>query len=360
MEENKEIELNEQKNSKVEEGEDKEKKKNPQVTIKFSDETMYEDVVEYLNKYKNYNGTKIPNGTLIARAVKHYTESSKVNEAIEILPDALTNVFTGGGDAIEVAITTIRNTFTTLTTTTAAAVDERESKVRKHYEKRIASLEKDVDSEKSTVKDQKVTIDRLRNLLSVATAEQERAESESKASTERVESLELILKDKEQIISGLEDSKKSLMEQSTSKDAELSELRHEVKELSKTNEELSEYKNETVTQLKLKDQEILTLRNDEERLKGDLDNLKMEMSTLRSEHKKEITELKNESKQALAELKMEHKEEISKLKSDMDVKNNALAEENKNLSSQLKDAQAKINELYEQLMKSNQQNNEDK
>lgn len=353
MEETKEMDLTEQKSTPNEETEDKEKKKNPQVTIKFSDEAMYDDVVDYLNKYKNYNGTKIPNGTLIARAVKHYTESSKVNEAIEILPDALTNVFTGGGDAIEVAITAIRNTFATLTTTTATAVDERESKVRKHYEKRISSLEKNIETLEASAKANETTKDYLRNKLHVAQTEQDRAESEAKSAHDKIQSLEVSLKDKDQLIVSLEDAKKTLMEQSASKDAELSELRQEVKEL-------SDYKSESITQLKLKDQEVSTLRNEEERLKSELDSLKTEISALRSEHKEEITELKNESKQALAELKTEHKEEMFKLKSDMDLKNEALVEENKNLSSQLKEAQAKINELYEQLMKTNQKSNEEK
>ena len=87
---------------------------------------------------------------------------------------------------------------------------------------------------------------------------------------------------------------------------------------------------------------------------------KKELAELRLTHKNELLEVKNESKQELADLKAEHKIELVDLKADWEAKNNALSEENKILANQLKEAQAKINELYEQLMKSNQQNSEEK
>lgn len=334
----------------VVEGGEEQKKKQKAITIKFSDLAMYETVADFLGEQQGANAA------IVAKAIEHYKNSSTVNEAIEALPDTLTNVFSGGGDSIEMAITTIRNTFVNLANTTAAAVDERETKVRKHYEKRISSLEKNIETLEANAKESKSTEEYLRNQLYISQTEQDRADSEAKVANEKVESLESSLKDKEQLIVSLEESKKSLMEQSTSKDKELSELREELKDLSKVKAELVE----AGTQLKLKDQEILNLVNDGERLNKELDLLKGELSDLRSIHKTELLEVKNESKQELAELKAEHKSEVAELKADWEAKSNTLSEENKSLASQLKEAQTKINELYEQLMKSNQKNSEEK
>lgn len=321
-----------------------EKKKPSQVTIKFSDGVHYEDVMEYLNENEEANGV------LIAKAVNAYKKNLEANEVIDALPETLTNVFSGGGDTIDMALTTIKNTFITLAATTATAVDERENTLRKHYVKQVESLEKNLDTMKDKDESNSDEIERLNNQVSVCQAEQDKFESEAKAALEKVESLESTLKDKEALIMSLEESKKQLMENSTSKDLELSELRVENKVLLENTNVLSKNTTELDVALKLKEQELNNHKQEVIRLQAVESRLSEKLNDMEMEHKSELKLYKEESKQELAQIKNEHKNEIRQVKQELIQKNERLESDNDALKDEVRIYQSKLNELYEQLM----------
>ena len=294
---------------------------NKSLSVKFSDEAMYDEVKSFLDS------TDESNATLLAKAIERVKRDNQLADDTAALPESLQSVFFGGVNKLDLMIESIRNEFSTLAHSSALELDFRTAKLEKAYVKQVESLQKNVEtltnSEielKSKVEDLAKLNDSVNKDLATTTKELSSKDSMIEKLTKDLENAESVhqatLSDKDALIAKLQQSESDALRQSASKDDKISKLeddlhvvnqsKHEVdSELSKLKLELELLKQSTAN----KDKEIERLHKANE----DLNNAKeRELERLIKSNEDAIAN-KNKEIERVLELKDKEIERLTKM-----------------------------------------------
>ena len=317
---------------------------NKSLSVKFSDEAMYDEVKSFLDS------TDESNATLLAKAIERVKRDNQLADDTAALPESLQSVFFGGVNKLDLMIESIRNEFSTLAHSSALELDFRTAKLEKAYVKQVESLQKNVEtltnSEielKSKVEDLAKLNDSVNKDLATTTKELSSKDSMIEKLTKDLENAESVhqatLSDKDALIAKLQQSESDALRQSASKDDKISKLeddlhvvnqsKHEVdSELSKLKLELELLKQSTAN----KDKEIERLHKANE----DLNNAK----------ERELERLIKSNEDVIANKNKEIERELERL-----IKSNedAIANKNKEIERVLELKDKEIERLTKML-----------
>ena len=253
------------------ENENQPKAFNKSLSVKFSDEAMYDEVKSFLDS------TDESNATLLAKAIERVKRDNQLADDTAALPESLQSIFFGGVNKLDLMLESIRNEFSTLAHSSATELDFRTAKLEKAYVKQVQSLQKNVEtltnSEfelKSKVEDLERLNDSVNKDLATITKELTSKDSMIDKLTKDLENAESVhqktLSDKDALITKLQQSESDALRQSASKDDKNSKLENDLQLVNQSKHEV--------------DSELLKLKLELELLKQSTANKDKEIERL--------------------------------------------------------------------------------
>ena len=253
------------------ENENQPKAFNKSLSVKFSDEAMYDEVKSFLDS------TDESNATLLAKAIERVKRDNQLADDTAALPESLQSIFFGGVNKLDLMLESIRNEFSTLAHSSATELDFRTAKLEKAYVKQVQSLQKNVEtltnSEfelKSKVEDLERLNDSVNKDLATITKELTSKDSMIDKLTKDLENAESVhqktLSDKDALITKLQQSESDALRQSASKDDKISKLENDLQLVNQSKHEV--------------DSELLKLKLELELLKQSTANKDKEIERL--------------------------------------------------------------------------------
>lgn len=297
---------------------------NKPLTVKFSDEKMYDEVKSFLDS------TNESNAVILTKAIERVKRDNTLNSDLEVLPESLQDIFIGGASQLDVALDMIRSSYSNLAHSSAVELDYRTKKIESVYIKQVNALQKNVDTLTVSEENLKQKLDAANVNVKSLEAEKNKLDETIKQQTKSIEKLEaekehigrshqLTIKDKVELIGKLKESEAEALRQSSSKDSKIIELEQAIKVLNTNKHEGDKELTELKLSYKLMEQELQMKQKEIERLNLSEHNLTNKIEELIKEHKTEIKELNREAKAEIKELNKTHQSAIKKINDEFEL-----------------------------------------